>query len=216
MANQLEAQSPQRRPAPQGAPRAGSTVAPLRLPAPEASAPPSVPAARDAPRQPSLGAAVEPSRTGDASGGGDAPGPSSSTPSPSSSASPFSSASSSSSPAVVPARDAEFQAPLIPAAPTAEPRAQMIAAAPLWKDGTYYGWGSCRHGDIQAKVRVEGGRIVVASISECDTRYSCNVIENLPPEVAQRQSAQVDRVSGATESADAFYYAVLDALSKAK
>jgi uncharacterized protein with FMN-binding domain len=92
----------------------------------------------------------------------------------------------------------------------------MPTAAPLWKDGTYYGWGSCRHGDIQAKVQVEGGRIVVASISECDTRYSCNVIEKLPPEVAQRQSAEVDYVSGATESADAFYHAVLDALSKAK
>jgi uncharacterized protein with FMN-binding domain len=92
----------------------------------------------------------------------------------------------------------------------------MTTAAPSWKDGTYYGWGSCRHGDIQAKVHVEGGRIVVASISECDTRYSCNVIEKLPPEVAQRQSAEVDYISGATESADAFHYAVLNALNKAK
>ena len=92
----------------------------------------------------------------------------------------------------------------------------MATAAPMWKDGTYYGWGSCRHGDIQAKVHVEGGRIVVASISECDTRYSCNVIERLPPEVAQRQTAQVDYVSGATQSVNAYYYAVVEALSKAK
>jgi uncharacterized protein with FMN-binding domain len=221
VADQLEAHSPQRRPAPPGGPRTGSTAAPLRLPAPEASA------ERDASREPTLGAAVEPLRTSDASAGGTAPRPSS--------------ASSSTSPAVTPARDVtpaptsasqpsaqnysfflpppptpEFQPPLIPAAPTAETRAQMATAAPMWKDGTYYGWGSCRHGDIQAKVHVEGGRIVLASISECDTRYSCSVIERLPPEVAQRQSAQVDYVSGATESADAFHYAVLDALSKAK
>src|SRR5580700_8022343 len=31
-------------------------------------------------------------------------------------------------------------------------------AAPKWKDGTYYGWGSSRHGDIQAAVIVEAGR----------------------------------------------------------
>jgi uncharacterized protein with FMN-binding domain len=34
--------------------------------------------------------------------------------------------------------------------------------------------------------------------------------------VIARQSAEVDHVSGATESADAFYDAVIDALSKAK
>jgi uncharacterized protein with FMN-binding domain len=63
---------------------------------------------------------------------------------------------------------------------------------------------------------IESGRIKGASIAQCLTRYSCDVIGRLPPEVAQRQSASVDYVSGATQSADAFYYAVLDALSKAK
>jgi uncharacterized protein with FMN-binding domain len=42
------------------------------------------------------------------------------------------------------------------------------------------------------------------------------VIEKLPPQVAARQSPEVDYVSGATQSADAFYYAVVQALSKAK
>ncbi|MEI9971228.1 MAG: FMN-binding protein [Ignavibacteriota bacterium] len=36
------------------------------------------------------------------------------------------------------------------------------------------------------------------------------------PEVHERQSAEVDYVSGATQSANAFYYAVVEALSKAK
>jgi uncharacterized protein with FMN-binding domain len=34
--------------------------------------------------------------------------------------------------------------------------------------------------------------------------------------VVKRQSADVDYVSGATQSTDAFYYAIVEALSKAK
>ena len=63
---------------------------------------------------------------------------------------------------------------------------------------------------------VENGHIASATIAQCLTRYSCSVIEKLPPEVAQRQSPEVDYVSGATQSTNAFYYAVVEALSKAK
>ena len=91
------------------------------------------------------------------------------------------------------------------------------AAAPkVWKDGTYTGWGFSPHGNIEATVTIEGGRIASAVISQCRTRYSCAVIDTLPPEVAQRQSPDVDYVSGATQSADAFYEAVVAALDKAK
>ncbi len=86
----------------------------------------------------------------------------------------------------------------------------------VWKDGTYTGWGFSRHGDIEAAVVVEGGRIASATISQCRTRYSCSVIDMLPPQVAIRQSPDVDHVSGATQSADAFYGAVVAALDKAK
>jgi uncharacterized protein with FMN-binding domain len=106
-----------------------------------------------------------------------------------------------------------------PPAPAAEHRPNVAAAeppAPIWKDGTYTGWGYSRHGDIEAAVVIEGGRIASATISQCRTRYSCSVIDRLPPQVAQRQSPDVDYVSGATQSADAFYGAVLAALSKAK
>jgi len=85
-----------------------------------------------------------------------------------------------------------------------------------FKDGTYLGWGYCRHGDIQASVAVEAGRIVSATIARCLTRYSCSWIEALPGQVVSRQSPEVDYVSGATESTDAFHDAVADALSKAK
>ena len=63
---------------------------------------------------------------------------------------------------------------------------------------------------------IEGGRIASAVISDCRTRYSCSVIDMLPPQVAKRQSPDVDNVSGATQSADAFFGAVVEALGKAK
>jgi uncharacterized protein with FMN-binding domain len=100
-------------------------------------------------------------------------------------------------------------APEPPAAPVAPPK-------PVYKDGTYLGWGTSRHGDIQAQVVIEDGRIKAATIAQCLTRYSCNVIVTLPPQVAQRQSPETDYVSGATQSTNAFYYAVVEALSKAK
>jgi uncharacterized protein with FMN-binding domain len=53
-------------------------------------------------------------------------------------------------------------------------------------------------------------------ISECLTQYSCSWIAALPQQVLDRQSAEVDYVSGATQSANAFYYAVVNALKKAK
>lgn len=47
---------------------------------------------------------------------------------------------------------------------------------------------------------IEEDRIKAATIAQCLTRYSCNVIANLPPQVAQRQSPEADYVSGATQS----------------
>jgi uncharacterized protein with FMN-binding domain len=119
--------------------------------------------------------------------------------------------------ASAPSSDAAL--PTQPPAPTADAKVETVApepSAPKWKDGTYLGWGTSRHGNIQAEVVIEQGRIASAIIAQCRTRYSCSVIEQLPPQVAQRQSPDVDYVSGATQSADAFYFAVVDALDKAK
>ena len=103
-----------------------------------------------------------------------------------------------------------------PLADTIRTDSAVTRAVAGWRDGTYAGWGSSRHGDIEATVVIEQGRIVAASISRCLTRYSCSWIAHLQPQVVTRQSPEVDNVSGATESADAFYYAVVDALKKAK
>ncbi len=109
----------------------------------------------------------------------------------------------------------ERQAATPPEAKPADPAPAAIPAA-KWKDGTYTGWGYSRHGNIEAQVVIENGRIASAAISQCRTRYSCSVIDRLPPQVAEKQSPEVDYVSGATQSADAFYGAVVQALGKAK
>jgi uncharacterized protein with FMN-binding domain len=107
-----------------------------------------------------------------------------------------------------------------PAAQRLKLMAKMAARLPATRhalqDGTYLGWGSCRHGDLQASVVVEDGRIVRAAIAQCFTRYSRNVIAQLPGQVVARQSADVDQISRATESSDAFYQAVTEALAHAK
>lgn len=84
------------------------------------------------------------------------------------------------------------------------------------KDGTYRGWGTSRHGDIEAAVDIKDGKISAAYITQCLTRYSCSWIGHLPGQVLARQSANVDYVSGATQSSNAFYHAILEAITKAK
>lgn len=97
-----------------------------------------------------------------------------------------------------------------------KPAPELLMPKEKYKDGTYLGWGTCRHGDIQAQVIIQDGRIAAASISQCWTRYSCSWVAHLPPQVVARQGPDVDYVSGATQSANAFYWAVIDALAKAK
>ncbi|MEQ1691372.1 MAG: FMN-binding protein [Gemmatimonas sp.] len=97
--------------------------------------------------------------------------------------------------------------------------ASATPAAPaktVWRDGVFVGRGTSRHGDIEAMVEIKDGRIIGAVISQCLTRYSCSWVNHLLPQVVSRQSADVDYVSGATQSANALYYAVLQALTQAK
>ena len=84
------------------------------------------------------------------------------------------------------------------------------------KDGVYTGWGTSRHGDIESRVEIRNGRIISASIAQCLTMYSVYWIAALPPQVVKRQSPEVDIISGATESSNAFYDGVMEALKKAR
>jgi uncharacterized protein with FMN-binding domain len=90
-------------------------------------------------------------------------------------------------------------APLEPAAPpVAEPAAdhtQTPAVAPQaqYKDGVYLGWGYSRHGNIQAFVRIEGGKIIHAGIERCETRWSCDLVAHLPGQVIKTSSLEQPR-----------------------
>jgi len=101
----------------------------------------------------------------------------------------------------------------VPVDSSAQQAEKAIAA---FKDGTYRGWGTSRHGDIEAAVEIRNGKITSAYITQCLTRYSCSWISHLPGQVVARQSPEVDYVSGATQSTNAFYYAIVQALAKAK
>lgn len=102
--------------------------------------------------------------------------------------------------------------------PTSPPAA---AAAPAqtqgqYKDGTFTGQGTSRRGDVWVSVQVQGGQITNVSITRSTLQYPLRDIANLPSEVVQRQSAQVDIVSRATYSSMAFRGAVTQALSSAR
>ncbi len=114
-----------------------------------------------------------------------------------------------------PAATATSAAPTkAPATATTAP-ATAAALTSAYKDGSYTGTGTSRHGSITATVVIQGGKIVSANITQCGTRYSCGIISALPGEVVSRQSAKVDFVSGATDSSMAYQGAITSALKKA-
>jgi uncharacterized protein with FMN-binding domain len=128
------------------------------------------------------------------------------------------SAGSSASSTTAPSSSSTTNPPVEAVAPPA------VAAKNVYKDGVYLGWGSCRHGDIEASVTIQEGKIALVAISQCLTRYSCGWIApkipggglpDLPSQVVERQGPKVDYVSGATESSYAFADAVVAALAKA-
>ena len=94
------------------------------------------------------------------------------------------------------------------AQPTATPGALM--------NGTYVGSGTSRHGGIEATVVVAAGKISSVAITQCLTRYPCTWIADLPGQVVAQQNANVDLVSGASDSSRAFIQAVSNALARAR
>lgn len=85
-----------------------------------------------------------------------------------------------------------------------------------YKDGTFTGTGSNRRGSIQVAVTIKNDKITDVEISDFAMHYSESDVVGLPDEVLQSQSAQVENVSGATYSTQAFEDSVQDALSQAQ
>ena len=83
------------------------------------------------------------------------------------------------------------------------------------RDGTYSGTGSNFLGDVSVAVTVASGRISQVQITACNMHYPEYWIDGLPAEVLAAQSTNIDFVSGATASSQAFTDAVTQALSQA-
>ncbi|PLS03769.1 FMN-binding protein [Neobacillus cucumis] len=85
----------------------------------------------------------------------------------------------------------------------------------LYKDGIFTGTGMNRRGFIDVQVTIKNDQITAVEISDFAMHYSESDVVGLPNEVLQKQSAQVNNVSGATYSTQAFEDAVQDALNQA-
>ena len=105
-----------------------------------------------------------------------------------------------------------------PIAPTITPQSQG-----LYKDGTYTGSvADAFYGPLQVQVTISGGKVSNIQFlqSPNDRSESIQINEQADPmlsqEAIQAQSAQVNIVSGATQTSQAFVQSVQSALSQAK
>jgi uncharacterized protein with FMN-binding domain len=93
---------------------------------------------------------------------------------------------------------------------------QSSQSTSLYKEGSFTGSGSNRRGSIQVTVTIKKDKITDVEISDFAMHYSIDDVVGLPNEALQKQSAQVDNVSGATYSTQAFEDAMQEALSQAQ
>lgn len=93
------------------------------------------------------------------------------------------------------------------------------ASKGAFKDGTYEGVSTKgMHGEVKVEVKVIKGKISAVSVtSHKETEgIGTAAIEQLPAKIIEKQSAEVDAVSGATITSVAMFEAVAAALDKAK
>jgi uncharacterized protein with FMN-binding domain len=90
------------------------------------------------------------------------------------------------------------------------------SATSTYADGTYTGQGTSRRGGVSVSVTIQGGSISNVQITSVSTEYPVSDIASLPAQVVKQQSANVNVISGATYSSQAFKQAVQQALSKSQ
>lgn len=91
-----------------------------------------------------------------------------------------------------------------------------VQDASAYKDGTYYGTGKGFAGNIKVKVDIAGGKISAISIvSTKDGDSYVKSASSLLDTIVEKQSTNVDTVSGATFSSRGIIAAVRSALSQA-
>ena len=125
------------------------------------------------------------------------------------------------------ALQATATAPQQPAAPTQPPPATATAVKPatggLYKDGSYTGPEvDAFYGLVQVKVVVQNGKIANVQFLEypndrrTSVRINTIVMPYLQQEAIQAQNANVDIISGATLTSEAFMTSLQSALNKAR
>lgn len=106
-----------------------------------------------------------------------------------------------------------------PANSSSEPAAapeQTQAVTPTngYADGTYTGSASCYYGDTTVQVVISGGKITQVEILSSSDDYM-NLVRFRTSQIVERQSANIDNVTGATYSSGCLRNAVQNALNKA-
>jgi uncharacterized protein with FMN-binding domain len=104
------------------------------------------------------------------------------------------------------------------AAPTVAASITPTQSTPTttYKDGSYTGSGTSRHGGMQVKVVIKDGKITSANVVSCSTRYPCSDIDPLIGAAISKQSVPANHVSGSTDSSQAYKQALTSALKQAK
>lgn len=89
------------------------------------------------------------------------------------------------------------------------------ASKSTYVNGTYSGSGTSRFGNVNVSVTIAADRISNVQITSVTTKYPASRIASLPALVMQSQTANVNVVTGATSSSQAFKQAVQQALAQA-
>lgn len=103
------------------------------------------------------------------------------------------------------------------------PTAVTGTSSSLYKDGTYTGSiADAQWGNLQVQAIIQHGKITDVPFLQYpndrnrSVRINTNADPQLTSEAIQAQSANVDIITGATDSSEAFIQSLSDALAKAK
>lgn len=86
-----------------------------------------------------------------------------------------------------------------------------------YKDGVYEGIGTGNNGDIKVEVVVEDGKIISVELKEHEETEGLyeDAEKTVIAEIIEKQTTEVDAVTGATNTSNGIIEAVADALSTA-
>lgn len=98
---------------------------------------------------------------------------------------------------------------------TATPVTSTPAGTSTYANGTYSATGTSSLGNVTVSVTISGEKITNVQITRVTTKFPVSRIASLPNQVIQNQTSNVNVVTGATYSSQAFRQAVQLALGQA-